>query len=102
MKKSKSGTDAKNVWGELCFRSHHYYFPQRFGYCPWQDCVAYLGVDQFTGFMVLVFYSKKNENLELFFQTLLEWKSQGLGIKCIQDNNVGKNKIFITEAHSTI
>lgn len=61
--------------------------------------VWHMAIEQYTGFKASASYSKKNDYLKLFFQTLLEWSSQGLGIKYVQHDDAGKNKAFIKVAN---
>ncbi len=57
-------------------------------------------IDPFTGFQTSAFYSRKNEYLEPFCQTLLEWEQHVLGIKYLQHDDAGENKAFIKKANS--
>ncbi len=43
--------------------------------------VWHMIVDQYMGYKVSAFFSRKNEYLEPLCQTLLEWEQLGLGIK---------------------
>ncbi len=61
--------------------------------------VWHMTADQYTGFIVLAFYSRKNKYLELFCKSLLEWISQGLGIKYINYDDASKNNVFIKFAN---